>query len=239
MVNSNPNPPPQVKRIPERETPPQRKGPNPLIAQVIEGTHHDFASPIPVEREPVFSIAMRELQKEPVAGQLTTQVEKDRAVHLDITVKNNAVALERLQSTFYDHGIKIVLDPQVKKNAGKGEYLVFAENLRGPELTAMLRELSRDDSRLQQNARTPFEKVTVTPMTAQEKKRVSGLLGVEPAKLDARAEAKDGEFKRWERSAVVLPPNQARPSREVQTFASERRPQAGTIQVVIRIRQEK
>jgi hypothetical protein len=243
MVAADGVPPPKRQSI-ESEAPPRRL-PNPVIRQVVEGVYSQFAAPIPPERDPTFSVAFRDLKKNLVAERLAAELEKGQAVHLDVTVKSNALALERLHGVLEEYGIKVVVDPQaqqtMKKNPAKVEYLVYAENLRVDELTKIMRELGRDDEKLQKFQRTPFEKVTLTPLAAKEKKQVSNLLGVDVAKVEVASETKQAPtFKRWERSAVVLPPSQtARPSREVQGFVSQRRPQAGTLQVLVRIRQEK
>jgi hypothetical protein len=247
VANGAPAPAPMTPKraTPERETPPRKR--NPLIAQVVEGVYSQYAAPIPPERPQIYSVAFRDLKEDLVASGLASELDSDRSVQLDITVKSsNALALERLQRVLEENEIKVVVDPKAKQAAKKNEkveYLVYAENLRADELTRILRELGRDDKALQKFQKSPFDKLSITPLTAKEKKHVSELLHTQPEKIDMAPETKKVEapkFKRWEREAVVLPPTQtARPSTEVQSFVNQRKPQPGTLQVLLRIRQEK
>jgi hypothetical protein len=236
---------PETKPAPERAPESPARKPNPLIKDLVEGVVQNFAAPIPAEREGPYSVAFRELQKDLAMDGLVAQLEKGRAIHLDVTVKNNPLALERLQGVLQENGIKVVLDPHAKKSlkqdAGKHEFLVYADNLRTDELTRILRELGRDDNKLQKFQRTPFERVTLTPLTEKEKKHVSTLIGADPAKMESPGDAKnEPKFNNWERSAAILAPGQpARVSTEMKNFAGQLHPQPGTFQVLVRIRQEK
>ena len=237
---SRPVEPPAVE--PE---PAPRKALNPLIAHVVEGVYSQFGAPIPPDR--AFSVTFGELRGGGGAapGQLAYELAKDRAVQLDVVVKDNPLALERLSSVFHDHGIKIILDPETTrglKKAPAGEYWVYAENIAPDELAKMLKELSRDDNKMQAFKRTPFERVTVAPLTAEEKQQVSGKLGIEPTKLEPNTlEAKPPAATRWDRQAVVLPQRpEGAESAEVQGYVSQRhRPKPGTVQVLVKIRQAK
>jgi acetolactate synthase regulatory subunit len=220
--------------------------PNPLIPELVAGVVQSYTAPLPDDKEQKpqpFSIAFRELQKDLAADRLVAQLQKERSLQLDISVKNSAKALERLQGVLQEHGIKVVVDgataKDLKQANAKVEYVVYAENLRTDELTRILRELGRDDNRLQTFQRSPFDKLTMAPLTEGDKKQVSGLIGAAPGRLDVEGGKKDEEpkFKRWDRSAVVLPGQAARRSPELQEFAGRPRPQAGTLQVLLRIRQ--
>ncbi len=244
LVDNNPQP----KKTPDKtpETPPRRT-PNPLIAQVIDGTFSQFGAPIPPER--VFSANFTEFRKEgTTTANLTYELNKEKAgVHLDVKVKNNAVAMERIKSALHDRGIQLMIDPEsdkaIKKSSqAKLEYWVYAENLTTDEVTKMLKELSFDDNRLQKNSATPFEKVVLNPLTKGDKATVSAMLGVEPAKMEnpgPKMNDPTAPPKRWERAAAVLPQSTApSASQEMRTFVEQRRSLPGTAPVLIRIHQD-
>ena len=238
-----------AKKAPDKvpETPPRRV-PNPLIAQVVDGTFSQFGAPIPPER--VFSASFSELRKDgTTTANLTYELNKDKdGVILDVKVKNNAVAMERIKSALHDRGIKLMIDPESdkairKSSQAKLEYWVYAENLTTDEVSKMLKELSNDDNRLQKNSATPFEKLIVNPLSKGDKAAVSAMLGVEPAKMDSPGpKVSDPKVppKRWERSAAVLPPSaQPSASQEMRSFVAQRgQARPGSLRVLIKIHQD-
>lgn len=229
---------------PAKKSPPKRRPPHPLIPRLVEGVFAQAAAPIP-EPRPV-AVAFRDLLKAgPATQQVADALRQDRAVTLDVTVKNSPAAIERLKAALFEQGVKVVLDPAVsqhlKKGAGAKEYWVYADNLRLDELTQLLRDVGKDDNRQQKFAVSPYKKVTVAPLTDEQRKQVSGRFGVAADKLAAPAEGPTPTTKlpRWERSAAVLPPT-GKLSKELRAFAAEHRaPRPGTLQVLIRIRLEK
>ena len=143
-----------------------------------------------------------------------------------------------------EQGIKIVIDPNAKKSLdnkkqAKVEYWVYAENVTTDELAKMMKELSKaDTTQVKSSVPTPYEKMAVTPLAKADKQSLSKKLGVEPAKLEM---PKDNGAKpdRWERKAAVLPTGSAQASKEVREVVTQRRPpQAGSVQVLIKIHQE-
>jgi len=243
-------PEPKQEPTPEPEEPvtPKLKVTNPLLAQITEGTFKDFGAPIIDAR--VFVAKFSDLKKDGAAsGQLTLELNKGRTVQLDITVKNNKLAIERLQATLQENFINIAIDPTAKKSLAaakqaKTEYWVYAENLTSDEVTKLMSELSRaDTSSMGGSVASPYEKVTVTPLASTEKQKLSGKLGVDEKKLELPKDdgnAKPEAPKRWDRTAVVLPTGAAgQSSKEVRQFVERRRqPQPGTLQILIKIHQD-
>jgi len=241
---------PKVEPMPVSEEPvaPKLKVTNPLLAQITEGTFKDFGAPVVDDR--VFTARFSDLNKDAVVGQLSYQLNKDRTAQLDIVVKDNALAVERLKAALHEVGIKVVVDPKAdkdlkaKKQAAKAEYWVYAENMTTDELAKMMKELSKADTTgMGKSVPTPYEKMTVTPIARTDKQKLSGKLGGEASKLDLPKDAGSANPetpKRWERQAVVLPKDPpAQSSKEVRQFVNQRRqPQAGTLQVLIKIHQE-
>jgi hypothetical protein len=224
------------KKIEPQPTPAPRK-PNPLVDQMVKGTFGEFIRQVPDDVP--FSATFAELQNAK-KDQLARELKNEKEVRFDITVKNNPDALVRLKDVLRDRKIDLVTDASAAKalkdkKQEKVEYLVFAENLTTDELTKLMGELSQNYvvgmNNNQKMVASPYKRVTVTPIAKDDKQKLTKLLG-EPT--DAKPDPKS------ERKAVVLPVNaNGTPSAEVAQFVKQRRtPQAGTIQVLIRIRQE-
>ena len=98
------------------------------------------------------------------------------------------------------------------------------------ELGRSFRTLN-DESNAARISPSPYQKVTVTPIAKDEKEKLDKLLG---APTDGKPVPKK------ERKAVVLPVSPgATASSEVLEVGKQRRlPQAGTLQILIRIHQE-
>lgn len=229
---------------PAKKTPPKRRPPNPLIPRLVEGIYAQAAAPIP-EARPVVAAFRDLLTDGPAAQRIADALHHDRAVTLDLTVKNSSAAIERLQAALYDQGVKVVLDAtvsqQLRKGAGAREYWVYADDLRPDELRRLLRDVGKDDNRQQKFAVSPYRKVTVAPLTDAQRRQVSGRLGLDAAKLAPPPEGPlpTTPIPRWERSAAVLPTS-GKPSQEVQTYVRDHRAaRPGTMQVLIKIRLEK
>jgi hypothetical protein len=243
--NGKQDPPPMPE--PEEPVTPKLKVTNPLLAQITDGTFQDFGAPVVEDR--VFTTRFSDLHKEAVVGQLSYQLNKDRTAQLDITVKDNSLAVERLKAALHEAGITVVVDPKADKDLkgkkqAKVEYWVYAENMTTEELAKMMKELSKADTTgMGKSVPTPYEKMTLTPLAQTDKQKLSGKLGVEASKLELpkeAANAKPETPKRWERQAVVLPTGTpAQSSKEVRQFVNQRRqPQPGTLQILIKIHQE-
>jgi hypothetical protein len=234
---ATPEPIPQVT-----PTPTPRKS-NPLLGPLVEGTFENFAK-LPVASQP-FSASFAALNPDKGAkfADLAREINRDPTVHLDITVKSNSIAMDRLKDVLKDRGITLVTDQSAAKtlagkNQAKVEYLVYAENLSSDELTKLMGELSKSyvlpGTTNQKTVETPYKKVTVAPLAKDDKQKVAKLLGVETMepKGNPQPEAK--------RFAVVLPTSAgAQPSAQVRQFVEQRRqPQPGAVQVLIKIHQE-
>jgi hypothetical protein len=239
FVDNN-NPKPEPKPAPEPQPTPKRVNPNLAVLSKITGaTVHDFASVVPD-----FSASFAELKKDGKAtGRLVAELNREKSVQLEVTVKSNSEAMKRLQYVLKYQDIKVVADPGVYKPVDnkKVEYLVYADNLTRDELTKLVNELSDSyvvgNNGNQKTVATPYQKVTVTPLAQDEKLKVAKLLGVDAKTLE-RKEAKSGKSER----VVLLLPRTAdakQPSAEVRQFVNQRRgAQPGAVQVLIKIRQE-
>lgn len=208
---------------------------HPLIDRVVKGTFGEFNRPVPIDIP--FSATFAELQNGSKVDQLMRELKNEQAIQFDLIVKNNSDALVRLKGVLRERKIDLVTDPAAAKtlkgkNQDKVEYLVYAENVSTDELTKLMGELGQNYvigmNNNERKMASPYKKLTVTPITPSDKQKLAKLLG-EPA-----------DTKSAERKAVVLPINaKGAPSAEVARFAKERGAlQRGTLQVLIRIRQE-
>ncbi|HZZ81783.1 MAG TPA: zf-HC2 domain-containing protein [Gemmataceae bacterium] len=226
-------------------TPPTVWRPNPLLGPLVEGTVENFAkAPVP---ETGFSARFAELHPDKGAksADLAMELQKDPTVQLDITVKNNAMAMARLKDVLKDRGITLVTDQSAaksltNKSQAKVEYLVYADSLTRDELTKLMGDLGQSyvvgANNNQRTEQSPYQKVTVAPIAKTEIQRVAKLLGVDPATLEMKGKEPKADAKR---QVILLPTaSGGQPSAEVRQFVNQRRPQPGAVPVLIKIRQE-
>jgi hypothetical protein len=209
---------------------------NPMVALVVEKTPGEFS------KQPgdlAFTANVNELQEGPKSVEFAREVHREKAIQLDFTVKSNLSAMHRLKIVLHERGIKLVTDKSAAKTLDdkKVQYLVYADNLTSDEVIKMMGELSKSfvvTGKYEKNESrkaSPYLKVTITPTAKEEKEKLDKLLG---APTDGKPVPKR------ERTAVVLPVSPGAPaSAEVLEVGKQRRvPQAGTLQVLIRIHQE-
>ena len=147
--------------------------------------------PVPsVEKATSFQATFQELAEKPKQELLAKQIQKETAVHLEVTVRDNTTAVAQLQKVLTSKGIQVIVDGRAQakldnkeQGQGKVEYLVYAENVRTEELEMILRQLA-DVPNNQAIAKNPFEAFVLTSLSTPDRQNLSGLLGVEPAELE-------------------------------------------------------
>jgi hypothetical protein len=204
-----------------------------------------------------------DLAQEPKRKLLADRLEKEPAVHLDLTVLNNAAAVAQLRELFKGQGIKLLVDARVDaefKQAlpSPAGYLVYAENMRADELKTILQQLGGQPKN-PAAAKPNFKSMVVTSISSADRQNLSALLGVDAKELAAPAapdkpnlfdvdiiEAPAGKNKqpapapRLDRFAMVLAsqPVRGAASAEVKAFLAGRQQlRPGTLQVLLVIRQ--
>ena len=241
--------------IPEKKPDPRPAPPiaKPRPKKIVEPIVEEKVTPEPIKEppvDPVLTLKFNDLQEEGEAsGRLTGKLLRAKGVELDITVRNNPLAMERLKAALHSQKIDVLVDASAdaalrKKDQTKQtrvEYLVYAENLTADELTKLMQELSKADTTgMESSVPSPYDKVTVKSITKDVIEQISGLLGVDPGKLEpakSSANVKPDPIKEWERKAVVLPVSGGgQQSKEIRQFINQRRsPQAGMVPVLIKI----
>jgi hypothetical protein len=233
---------PEVKPIDPKsphETPNKKKPLDPF--KMTEGIAIGVGSK-PVEE----SYAFRELRDATSVGRLADELNTAKtAVHVDVTVKNNTLAMDRLRAVLKEQGITVVTDPDVTKalidkKQPRVEYLVFAENLHPDAVAKLMSELSQEfvvpGSNNQRTEQSPYDKFAIKPIGNQHKQQLAELLGTDPGSME-RKSVKPAI--KTAPVAVLLPTSAGpTPSKEVRQFVESRRPQPGTLQILIRIHQE-
>jgi hypothetical protein len=222
--------------------PPPRKAANPLIAKVTEGVYSQYAAVIPPDRQ--HSVSFADLKSDGhAADTFVSEIKKNGALQLDVTVRSNPQAVDRLKSVLAKIGVKLVVDPAsgalLKKGAGKTAFLVYAENVSHAELTKILKELAIDE----QKAAATFDKVAVAALSTQDHQLVASLFGIDPTTRspgDLNIQGPKVPNKKGQRVAVVLPQSpEKRASEEVRQFLYQTaRPLPGSVRVLVRISQE-
>jgi hypothetical protein len=147
---------------------------DPIIAEILQGTAHQFAKSVEVGKR----FVLGDLAKAPSRASLDDHLKKVSAVHLDLTCNNGVQAVERLKTVLKGNGITVLVDAKVsaKPAAKKGKaILVYAENIRPDELTTILQQLGQGDR--------PFDSVLVDALTDTDRKQVARLLGVKAEEL--------------------------------------------------------
>jgi hypothetical protein len=223
---------------------PTPKRPNPWLAElakITDTTVRDFGAPILEDK--IFSASFADLKKGGKATpQFAQELNRGRAVQLEITVKKNSEALKRLQMVTKYQDIKLIADPVAARpqDNKQVQYLVYAENLTTDELTKLVNELSDNyvegTKNNQKNMTTPFQKVTVAPLAKEEKQQVAKLLGVDAATMERKVD----KSAKAERTVVLLPATGgAKQSNEMRQFVNQRREvRPDAVQILIKIRQE-
>jgi len=168
----------------KKPTPPEEKRAgkhDALVASILEGSAAGYSLPIPPER-PGVKLAYDELAKTQWHEHLVKGMTNQEAVHLDVAVTNQRQAVQRLETVLQNKGIRVVIDPPAQTKLGvnqpRTEFVIYAENVRPDELAAMLYELGTDE-----RARTSIEALTVSKVTEDDQKQLSGLLGIKAEEL--------------------------------------------------------
>jgi hypothetical protein len=219
---------PEEKKQEEKklEVTPKRSYP-PLLDQIVQGSVNEFMRKPP----PPFSSSFADLKAGKTTELLAREFDRERALEFDVKVQSNAEAINRLKDVLRDYKITLVADPAAKPIDGKKvQYLVYADNLKPDELTKLMKELGETYTvpglKNQTNKQSPYKNVTVTAIDSEDKQKLEKLTNVKP---DPKAN----------RKAVVLPANLANaPAASVAQFANRPAPQAGTLQILIRIHQD-
>ena len=151
--------------------------------QIAAGAARGFGKPV-LPARPAAMVAFQDLAKQQFQEDFDQAVAKKKAVHVEIVVKDQRQAQQRLETVLQNKGVRVERDPRVEaifkdpKSLPPTEFVLYTENIRPDELAAMLYELGTDE-----RARTSIEGVTVSSVTDDDQNRLSSLLGIQPREL--------------------------------------------------------
>lgn len=191
-------------------------------------------------------VALHELGDARRRQELERHVRRNGAVHLDMPVADAQRAVQELGSALKAGGIRVLGEVQARKalqrDGGKGQVLVYAENLQPEELLEVLDHLSKKAPR----TGSAFGTVTVSALQGTNHQVLSRMLGVQEEELsEADSGKNDGSAKKSrgttppapgaDRLAVVLAADTSgRPGAEVRSFLNQRsRLRPGAVRVLV------
>jgi hypothetical protein len=133
---------------------------------------------VPLPPEVGYRFALRDLGKEGLDSRLEQEFRSDPAWHLAVASDNPSRTVERLETALRKQGVRLHIDPRarasLKKKLPGTTYVVYAENLRPEELTAILHQVGHTDA----------GSALLNPMSGQDRARLAKMLGVEVAQLE-------------------------------------------------------
>ena len=166
---------PQTPQIVKNEDPPSKQPEPPMVRKEDGPIPRETPQPAPVDAPKPFDgrFVFASLQQPAQQKLLEKELTKGKSVRVDLYVKNNRQALDRL-------GKKLQFQASLKKNKDKVQR-IFVENLAPADVAGFLAELARED-------RGTFHDMQVQPMSGEDQKLLCGLLGIEPGELASPVE---------------------------------------------------
>jgi hypothetical protein len=208
-----------------------------MLMRLAFGSAEGYVEPfeeLPVRLPPEPTrFAFGDLQKTNSYDYLAWELKHQQSVHLDVHVKYNARALNRLLDAFHKNGVRLSVTPVASESYNKNQpLLVYAENVPADGLAKALRELSEVDRTGNRMEPTTYEALAVSGGNDYDIVKLSRGLGVDFRKVDAPTKAHKGLAE----GIVVGPQSTAVTPREVHEFLAARRaPQPGTLQVFVQL----
>jgi hypothetical protein len=197
---------------------------------------------------------LRDLSQDAAHKKLVAELQKDSAVRLELPCPDGSRAFERLQAMLKSHHVDLMIDASAQRRLAKPlwrtNYVFYSEGMTAGDLASLLQQIGAD----KHPGENPFDHLVVRRMTERDHKELSGLLGVDPMKVqpsketsapgvDPRKPVSDqtaaqleaalagqgraGAKPVGEHTMLAMPYNPVRPHRdsaEVKRFLDERKP---------------
>jgi hypothetical protein len=227
-----------------------REDRSPLVAAIIRGTTDRYA-------EPGIRVQVVDLGQEKTQTRLANELKKQNAVHLELACKDSAQAVDGLNAVLEKSGVKVLIDAiaQARLKAGPTEILVYAENLSPEDLTQILGRLGARE-RIKDVLDRQFASVHVEALTPEYRDRVARRFGLDSKQLqppprgelakfivspkeNSKRAGTDSAQPQNHKFALVVTSDDgqnAAVSADFQRFLQARRPQPGTLQIVLVVR---
>jgi hypothetical protein len=199
--NPQPNPPkppdnPVVKAHPDVGPPPRDPGPRPEVPREGDVLTDRMMEMFRIDRVtlalPVV-LKLSNLDQEPVRQQLLGELGRDRDFRIELPCRNATRACEHLQEALKAANLAAVIDPlaqaRLKVPQVATNYAIYLENLTADEMARLLLRVGQDDKKAA--ARKPpenqFDRLVLIRMSAQDRKELTTLLGIDPTQAAAPA----------------------------------------------------
>ncbi|MFO0969481.1 MAG: hypothetical protein U0793_28315 [Gemmataceae bacterium] len=173
-----------------------------------EGGMSGTASLVPEPPRKVV-LAFRDIAKPETREEIRKELAPGSSVHLDLAVRNERLALEKLVQVFKANKVELITDSRAKKSK---QYVVYAQGLRPDELASMLHQLGVV-SKAKKEAQAGFESVTLTSLdqyqrrlSVEERQRNDGLkkAGPSPGRFVAILANAPGEGERLDPNVLAF-----------------------------------
>jgi hypothetical protein len=182
-------------KIAKDDTPPAKAPPTP---DDKPPANSELAAPNPkiegfevVQPGVALTMALRDLDREYLKLRLRSELQRENAYRLELFSLGKGSAINRLQAAFKTVGVRLLIDQEaqarLKNRHFRTDYVLYMEGLTGSDLAKILEKLGKDDKTAEAKKRGDgqFDELVLVPLTKDDRKELSTLLGVDPLQLQA------------------------------------------------------
>jgi hypothetical protein len=257
----NPVPPPKPPE-PEKPRPPE---PGPIVEKPKPmqpdekpkpGPAEELPRPAPytdrnmemfefkvVDVAPLLILDLKDLDADAGRKKLLGELGKDNAFRLELPCRHGSRAFERLQAVCKSQGLPLVIEQaaqaRLKNPQFKTNYVLFVDNVLPDELSRLLQQVGAEDRKGKANE-AQFESLVMRRMTANDRKELTDLLGVDALAAAAPAEPGKAVARGAECQVLAMAYNPVRPAKgspDIKRFLEGRKPpRPGAVQVLLVLR---
>jgi len=188
----------EVKPVPPPELPAATQKDEPGAANKENSLGFPARPPVDF-RSPAVHLTLnrlvRDLDLEKRRQEFEEELRKGDARRLDLTCKETAVGMERLQAAFAAQGICLIVDPGAQAHMNlrlKTDYALYVDSVSPKELLAILGDLRNEDRKAESKRRDAgqFDRLVLNVMTPEDHQRMIKLLGQDPTELKPKPRPK-------------------------------------------------
>jgi hypothetical protein len=137
-------------------------------------------------------IKVSDLDREPTRKQLIAELQKDSDFRMELPCQNGTKAFDSVQKAARTLHFTLILEKQAQeriKLKRRTNYVLYLENVTPTELTRFVHQIGAEDrkSAAGKPAEIRIDRLVLTRMTAQHRKELSTLLGIDPTTSHPRA----------------------------------------------------
>jgi hypothetical protein len=130
-------------------------------------------------------IKVSDLDRDPARKQLIGELLKDTDFRIELPCQNGTKAFDRVQKAAQTLKFKLILDKLAQeriKLKWRTNYVLYLENVTPEELTRFVQQIGVEDrkSAAGKPAEMRIDRLVLTHMTAQHRKEITSLLGIDP-----------------------------------------------------------